>query len=185
LEHPDLVLLDRDLPTPDGFEFCRAIREAAATPVILMSARTENESVLPEFRLWADDYVAKPFSHEQLAARIRAVLNRSAERLQPESGDELRVHHLCLNQPGHEVTRGGAAVRLTPLEFRLLYVLAGNEGRVVRSNRLVEYTPGHDEGETGLLKSHISNIRQKLDLRPDGGYHVANVPWVGYSLTYR
>src|SRR5262245_42246851 len=184
-EQPDLVLLDTDLPTPDGFAVCRQSREKATTPVILMSGRTEDEQVLRGFRLGADDYVAKPFSHRQLAARIRAVLNRCAGGLRPEPGDELRVHDLYLNQLAHEVTRGGVTVRLTPLEFRLLFILASNAGRVVRSERLVEYAWGHDDGDVGLLKSHISHIRQKLNFQPDAGLYIRNVPWVGYSLTHR
>jgi DNA-binding response OmpR family regulator len=184
VEQPDLVLLDTDLPRRDGFAVCRAIREEATTPVILMSGRTEDEQVLRGFRLGADDYVAKPFSHRQLAARIRAVLSRCATGLTVEPVDELRVHDLKLTLSSHEVTYGGLTVRLTPLEFRLLYILASNEGRVVRSERLVEYAWGHDEGDAGLLKSHMSHIRQKLGMRPDQGPYIRNVPWVGYSLSH-
>ena len=182
-ERPDLVVLDTDLRAPDGFEVCRAIREQATTPVIIVSTRTEDDQVVRGFRMGADDYVVKPFSHRQLAARIRAVLNRSAGALRPEPAKELCTQDMRLDTEAHEVTRGGRTMRLTPLEFRLLYMLASNEGRVVPSERLVEYAWGYDSGEPALVKSHISHIRQKLGMRADAGPYIKNAPWLGYVLT--
>jgi DNA-binding response OmpR family regulator len=190
-ERPDLVLLDLSLPRMSGFEVCRRIRESAATPIIMLTARNDDDNVVQGFLTGADDYVTKPFSHRQLVARIRAVLNRTNGGLTPEPEGDLTVGNLRLDLHSHEVTiRGDRVVRLTPLEFRVLYMLAINEGRVVSSSRLVEYAWGYEGGEPSLVKTHISHVRQKLGLekaqpgdeRP-GDVQIRTVPWVGYSLT--
>jgi DNA-binding response OmpR family regulator len=190
-ERPDLVLLDLNLPRMTGLDVCRTIRETAATPVIMLTARDDDDSVVQGFLVGADDYVTKPFSHRQLAARIRAVVARSRGELTPEPDGDLVVGSLRLSLHSHDVSvRGERVMRLTPLEFRLLYILASNEGRVVPTLRLVEYAWGFDGGDPSLAKSHISHIRKKLgiatsaseDARP-GDVRIKTVPWVGYSLT--
>ena len=190
-ERPDLVLLDVGLPRMNGFDVCRRIRESAATPIIMLTARNDDDNVVQGFLTGADDYVTKPFSHRQLAARIRAVLNRTHGGLTPEPEGDLTVGSLRLDLHSHEVNiRGERIVRLTPLEFRVLYMLAINEGRVVSSSRLVEYAWGYDGGEASLVKTHISHVRQKLGIDKDrpgqdqpGDIRIRTVPWVGYSLT--
>ena len=157
----------------------------------MLHPKAEESDELVGFAVGADDYVTKPFSHRQLAARIRAVLNRTHGGLTPEPEGDLTVGNLRLNLHSHEVTiRGDRVVRLTPLEFRVLYMLAINEGRVVSSSRLVEYAWGYEGGEASLVKTHISHVRQKLGLdkaRPEderpGDIRIRTVPWVGYSLT--
>jgi DNA-binding response OmpR family regulator len=134
-----LVVLDVGLPRMSGFEVCRRIRHASQTPVILLTALHDDDSVVQGFRLGADDYVTKPFSPRQLAMRIRAVCRRGSHHGKPEPARERRVGDMGLDVEGHEVTRGGRTVRLTPLEFRILHLLASNAGRVVRATRLVEY----------------------------------------------
>jgi two-component system OmpR family response regulator len=190
-ERPDLVLLDVGLPRMNGFDVCRRIRESAATPIIMLTARNDDDNVVQGFLTGADDYVTKPFSHRQLAARIRAVLNRTHGGLTPEPDGDLTVGNLRLDLHSHEVTiKDDRTVRLTPLEFRVLYMLAINEGRVVSSSRLVEYAWGYEGGEASLVKTHISHVRQKLGLdktKPEderpGDIRIKTVPWVGYSLT--
>jgi DNA-binding response OmpR family regulator len=190
-ERPDLMLLDIGLPRLNGFEVCRRIRERSSIPIIMLTARNDDDNVVQGFLTGADDYVTKPFSHRQLAARIRAVLNRTHGGLTPEPEGDLTIGNLRLDLHSHEVTlRGGRVVRLTPLEFRVLYMLAINEGRVVSSSRLVEYAWGYEGGEPSLVKTHISHVRQKLGLdkiKPEeeqpGDVRIRTVPWVGYSLT--
>ena len=190
-ERPDLMLLDIGLPRLNGFEVCRRIRERSSIPIIMLTARNDDDNVVQGFLTGADDYVTKPFSHRQLAARIRAVLNRTHGGLTPEPEGDLTVGSLRLDLHSHEVNiRGERTVRLTPLEFRVLYMLAINEGRVVSSSRLVEYAWGYEGGEASLVKTHISHVRQKLGLeksRPEGerpgDIRIRTVPWVGYSLT--
>jgi DNA-binding response OmpR family regulator len=191
IERPDLILLDVGMPRMNGFDVCRRIRETAPTPIIMLTARNDDENVVQGFLTGADDYVTKPFSHRQLAARIRAVLNRTAGGLVPEPEGDLVIGNLRLDRRSHEVTIGGEkVVRLTPLEFRVLYMLAINEGRVVSSTRLVEYAWGYDGGEASLVKTHVSHVRQKLGIDKDqaaksqpAGVRIRTVPWVGYSLT--
>jgi DNA-binding response OmpR family regulator len=189
-ERPDLVLLDVGLPRVNGFEVCRRIRQGAATPVVMLTARNDDDSVVRGFLAGADDYVTKPFSHRQLDARIRAVLNRTRGGPTPEPDGDLTVGDLTLGLHSHDVALRGRVVHLTPLEFRILYMLALNEGRIIPSGRLVEYAWGHEGGESSLVKSHVSRVRQKLGLdkvRPEderpGDVRIRAIPWVGYSLT--
>jgi DNA-binding response OmpR family regulator len=189
-ERPDLVLLDVALPRMTGFEVCRRIRAGAATPVIMLTARDDDDSVVQGFLAGADDYVTKPFSHRQLAARIRAVLNRAHGRPTAEPAGDLAVGNMRLDPDAHEVTVRGERVRLTPLEFRLLYHLAINAGRVVSADRLVQHAWGYEGGGAALVRTHVAHIRRKLGLgrgtsgdeRP-GDVLIRSVPRVGYSLT--
>ena len=180
-EKPDLVVLDVNLPKMNGFDVCRKIRDNSLTPVIMLTGRTDEEHVLQGFNLGADDYVTKPFSHKQLAARIRAVLNRVGERVPAEPAGQVKTTDMVLDMQAHEVVRNGKSVRLTPLEFKILYILASNEGRVVSSQRLIEYAWGYDGGDPSLLKTHVCHIRQKLGFG-ETGPNIESVPWVGYKL---
>lgn len=179
---PDLVVLDVGLPRLNGFEVCRKIREANETPVILLTGLSDENSVIHGFKVGADDYVTKPFSARQLAMRIRAVLRRGAPGAAAERLEEIRVGDLMLDVEAHEVHRGALTVRLTPIEFRLLYLLAVNAGRVVSRNRLVEYAWGYDEGDASLLKTHMTHIRKKLRLPKQGAGAITAVHGVGYRL---
>ena len=164
-DRPDIVLLDGTLPKLDGFEVCRRIRHASSTPIILLTARDDEADVLRGLQVGADDYVTKPFSAKLLAARMKAVLRRSAADPYRQAQREVRVGDLALDLQSHAVTRAGTPVQLTPLEFRILYLLAMNEGRVIPYSRLVEYAWGYyDEDTSTLLKTHISHIRKKLGL---------------------
>jgi DNA-binding response OmpR family regulator len=180
-ERPDLILLDGRLPKVDGFEVCRRVRQASETPIIMLTARDEEADVLRGLQLGADDYVTKPFSARVLAARMRTVLRR-IKKDKPGRA-QLRVGDLVLDLQSHEVTKGGTPVQLTLLEFRILYLLAMNEGRVVPYARLVEYAWGYaGEGTSGLLKAHLSHLRTKLALPAAGPGSVTAVLGVGYSL---
>jgi DNA-binding response OmpR family regulator len=181
-ERPDIILLDGSLPKLDGFEVCRRIRHESETPVIMLTARDEEADIVRGLQLGADDYVTKPFSAKVLAARMKSVLARRSkgEDVQPrvQAGD------LVLDLESHEVTKGGVPAQLTPLEFRILYLLAMNEGRVVSYSRLVQYVWGYDDDErsSGLLKTHVSHIRRKLRLPSTGPGSIRAVLGAGYSL---
>jgi DNA-binding response OmpR family regulator len=137
-EHPDIVLLDGNLPKLDGFEVCRRIRHGAKTPIIMLTARDEEADVLRGLQVGADDYVTKPFSAKLLTARMKTVLRRCQSDPFRQAVSEVRVGDLVLNLQSHEVTKGDKPVQLTPLEFRILYLLAMNSGRVIPYSRLVE-----------------------------------------------
>jgi DNA-binding response OmpR family regulator len=182
-ERPDLILLDGILPKVDGFEVCRRVRHASATPIIMLTARDEEADVLRGLQLGADDYVTKPFSARVLAARMRAILGRSNIKKGEPARARLEVGDLTLDLHSHRVTKGGAPVQLTLLEFRILHLLAVNAGRVIPYARLVEHAWGyHDEGTSGLLKTHLSHLRKKLALPAAGPGSVKAVLGVGYSL---
>ena len=181
-ESPDIVVLDANMPKLDGFEVCRRIRQESETPIIMLTARDEEEDIVRGLKLGADDYVTKPFSAKQLAARMTAVLRRCRTNRYRQMVSELSVGDITLNLESHEVTKNGVVVQLTPLEFRTLYLLALNAGRVIPHSRLVEYAWGYDGGDSNLLKTHICHIRKKLDLPPGKVGGIRAVPGVGYSM---
>jgi DNA-binding response OmpR family regulator len=179
-DQPDLVLLDLGLPKLDGLEVCRRIRHAAQTPIVMLTGRAEEDDVVRGLEVGADDYVTKPFSAKQLIARLAAVLRRCPGAPGAEAARELRVGDVVLDLSSHAVTKAGVPVQLTPLEFRILYMLALNAGRVVPYARLVQYAWGyHDEASSSLLKSHVTHLRAKLGLAPQA---LSAVVGVGYRL---
>ena len=183
-ESPDIVLLDGNLPKIDGFEVCRRIRHESKTPIIILSERTQEEDIVNGLRTGADDYIRKPFSAKELSARMEAVLRRCRTNAVREQVTELRVGNLVLDVQSHTASNAGEPVQLTVLEFRLLYILALNEGSIVPYSRLIEYAWGYyDEGNSNLLKTHICHIRKKLALEPSGKRGIKAVLGVGYSLS--
>jgi len=183
-DKPDIILLDGNLPKIDGFDVCRRIRHESKTPIIMLTARDDEPDIVRGLTMGADDYVTKPFSTKQLTARIRAVLRRSQADSYRQPASEVRAGEIVLDLQSHQATKGGAAVQLTPLEFRILHMLAMNEGRVIPYSRLIEYGWGYyDENNSSLLKTHISHVRTKLGLSADKPGGIKSVLGVGYSLT--
>jgi len=183
-DDPDVVLLDVGMPRVNGFEVCRRIRQSAKTPVIMLTAAGDEDHVVKGFLHGADDYVTKPFSPKQLAMRIRAVLRRTGSEVEPQPTGELHAGDLVLDVEGHQVQNQGKSVQLTPLEFRILYMLATNIGRVVSFGRLVEFAWGYDGGDPSMLKTHVSHIRRKLGLQRGQPGDITVVHGVGYSLSH-
>ena len=183
-ERPDIVLLDGSMPKVDGFEVCRQIRHEGKTPVIMLTARSEEDDVIRGLQVGADDYVTKPFSAKQLVARMDTVLRRSQQHAYNPASSQVQVGDLALDRESHEVTKNNRPVQLTRLEFRILYMLAQNVGRVVPYSRLVEYGWGYyDEATFNPLKTHVSRIRMKLGLGTHGANAIRAVTGVGYVLT--
>ncbi len=180
-DEPDFVLLDANLPKLNGFEVCRHIRNKSSVPIIMVTALDEEENIVRGLRLGADDYVTKPFSAKELSARMRAVLRRSQTHPNREPQSELRIGELVLDLQSHEARKGDELIQLTRLEFRILYMLAMNPGRVIPYSRLVEYAWGYDGGDSSLLKTHICHIRDKLGFSTERN-GIRAVPGVGYSL---
>ena len=176
---PDLVLLDVMMPGGDGFEVVRRVRDTNPdVPVIFLTARDEVADRVTGFDLGADDYVTKPFSLDEVLARIRAVLKRAG---QGASASRLQVADLVLDEDLHEVRRGGAAIALTPTEFRLLRFLMTNAGRVVSKAQIFdhvwEYNPA---GDGGVVEPCISYLRRKVDQAEPRLIHT--VRGIGYVL---
>ena len=181
---PDVVLLDIRLSKTNGLEVLRRIRESDDIPVIVLTALNDEETVLKAFNLGADDFITKPFSPRQLTARIRAVMRRGNSAGKVGTGRVLALGEAALDLDSHELAVAGRSVRLTPTEFKLLHILAVNEGRVVSTSRLIEYIWGYNnEEDTGLLRTHISHIRAKLQQLGVGtGIDITGIPGVGYRL---
>src|SRR5438067_8353316 len=182
VDEPSIVLLDVNLPKLNGFEVCRRMRQAAETPIIMLTSRDEEEDVLRGLQLGADDYVTKPFSPKQLLARMQTVLRRCRTDRYDQPAREVVCGDLVLELDSQQVTKAGRAVQLTPLEFRILFLLAMNAGRIIPYGRLVEYAWGYDGGAASQLKTHVYHIRQKLGLGSGQPGGIRAVTGVGYSL---
>lgn len=180
--HPELIVLDIGLPDRSGFDVCREIRKTDTIPVVFLSALGSEEDIVQGFQCGADDYVTKPFSPRQLAWRIRAVGRRAAQHDVAPRQRIVRAADLYLDLETHEVRRGDRQVHLTPIEFRLLYLLASNPGRVMSANRLIEFAWGYDQGDGALLKTHLSHIRKKLTLPRSGAGSISAIVGVGYRF---
>jgi len=180
--HPDLVVLDVMMPGMDGWEVCARLRELSETPVILLTARTSESDKLRGFRLGVDDFVTKPFSLAELAARVRAVLGR----IQMDESKEASVHHaglLVVDVRKHEVRLEGRPLEVTPTEFRLLACLAGRAGEAVAQETLVDQVWGEDrQGGASALRRYIWFLRQKIEADPDHPQRLVTVRGFGYRL---
>ncbi|QQQ80509.1 response regulator transcription factor [Saccharothrix sp. 6-C] len=182
-EPPDLVLLDVMLPDVDGFEVVRRLRERRAegrrgpVPVLFLTARDGQADKVTGLSLGADDYVTKPFDLEELIARIRAILRRTSGH----QAGVLTVGALALDAEGHQVTRSGRAVRVSPTEFRLLRYLMENAGRVVSKTQILDRVWRYDfGGDAGIVDTYISYLRRKVDVEDPKLIHT--VHGVGYVM---
>ncbi|MEE9247628.1 MAG: response regulator transcription factor [Dehalococcoidia bacterium] len=181
---PDLVILDILLPGADGFEICSRVREVSTVPIIMLTARGAEEDRVKGLRLGADDYMAKPFSAQELLARVEAVLRRvrttEAHGTKPDfcRGD-LRVDFLS-----RRVTVRSEEVRLSPTEYRVLYYLAINAGKVIIQDDLLTKVWGPSYlGEREVLRVTVWRLRQKLEDDPQNPQFVTTVPGVGYIMS--
>lgn len=179
---PDLIVLDLSLPGVDGFEVIRRIRRENQTPIIVLTAQADEDDIMRAFRLGVDDYVTKPFSVRQLAARVEAVLRRTGQAGHHQATDHVQAGGLDLDVDSLEVRKDGQQIRLTPLEFRILHILAANKNRVVPYDRLIEYAWGHEGGSPSHLKIRICSIRKKLGLPVSKDAGIKAVVGTGYTL---
>jgi len=179
---PRLIVLDVMIPHVDGFEVCRRLRAESDVPIILVTARVEEDDRLAGLDLGADDYVAKPFSPRELVARVRAVLRRSPSE-EPQ-GPPLSRAGVRLDPASHQVHVRGELVDLTPREFRLLHALMRAPGRAFARQELVERALGQDfAGLDRTIDAHVKNLRRKLG-SGDTDW-IETVPGVGYRFTGR
>lgn len=178
---PDLVILDWMLPILDGPAFLVRLRREQATPVIMLTARTEEDDRVAGLEIGADDYVTKPFSPRELVARVRAVLRRRAGT-GADRAVALEYRGLRIDPRGRTVERGGERADVTTVEFDLLYALASAPGRVFRRAELLDRVWGEDfAGVDRVVDVHVSHLRRKLEpLDADG--MIATVRAVGYKF---
>ena len=183
-EKPDLIVLDIMMPEMDGFEFMRQHRKERETPIILLTAKVEEDDKVIGLELGADDYVTKPFSPRELTSRIRAVLRRTGQRL-PEA-EVLRLGGISLDRDSHLVILDEAVVDLTPSEFDLLAALMSSPGRTYTRLELLDQI--QDTAFVGYARTidvHIKNLRAKIEDNPHQPRYIETVYGVGYRFAAR
>ena len=179
---PDLVVLDLGLPDGDGIDLIADLRTWSPVPVIVLSARTDEEQKIRALDAGADDYLTKPFGVGELLARVRAMLRRQRTPGQ-DAGGVVQFGDVRVDQQARLVTRGGQPVRLTPTEFRLLSVLVNNAGRVVTAPQLLREVWGPSNTENGhYLRIYMGHLRQKLEHDPAQPVYLLTETGVGYRL---
>ena len=180
-ESPALVVLDVMLPGRDGLDVCRWIRARSDLPIIMLTARGEEADRIVGLELGADDYVTKPFSPRELAARVRTVLRRSNGSSQPR--ETIAFGELELDGVSREARRAGSTVQLTAKEFELLWFLASHPRHVFSRDQLMARVWGYEAAvDTGTVTVHVRRLREKIEPDPARPQHLRTVWGVGYRL---
>ncbi len=189
IEHasPNLVLLDVMMPRMDGFTVCQKVREFSTVPIIIVTARGQDQDKVKGLDLGADDYLTKPFSVDELLARVRAVLRRSqfTSNEQAQGLQKLAtIGDLTIDYTQHMVTMQGKEITLSPTEYRLLSYLAQNAGRIVTQDLLLEHVWGAEYvGESHMLQVNINRLRRKVEDDPTHPRYLKTKVGIGYVLT--
>jgi two-component system KDP operon response regulator KdpE len=179
-EHPDLVLLDVNMPVMDGLEACREIRSGSAIPVIMLTVRSAEKDKVRALDAGADDYIIKPFGIQELLARIRAALRRVSNR---EVSVVFSSKELSFDFEKRAIAVHGKPVHLTPREFNLLRELVLNHGKPISHRRLLQAVWGPDYGdETESLRVVVNQLRKKIELNPAKPKYIQTEHWVGYRF---
>ncbi len=182
----DLVLLDVMMPKMDGFTVCQRVREFSSVPIIIVTARGQDQDKVHGLDLGADDYLTKPFSVEELLARVRAVLRRS--QITSKEGTQglqsiAMTGDLTIDYSQHLVALAGKELALTPTEYAILAYLAQNMGRIVTQDLLLEHVWGQEYlGESHMLQVNINRLRRKIEVDPAQPRYILTRVGVGYSL---
>ena len=181
---PDLIVLDIMMPVMDGMEVCRQVRKFSRVPVIMLTARLEDEDRIQGLELGADDYVSKPFNPRELVARVKAVLRRVPGVEEEQAGSDLiKFPNLMINRQEYVATSSGTSVQLTAKEMDLLWHMASHPGRVFSREQLLESIWGYEYfGDTRTVDTHIKRIRQKLGVKDDSLWDIKTVWGVGYKF---
>jgi two-component system response regulator MtrA len=175
---PDVVLLDLMLPGMSGIDVCRAIRTESGVPIVMLTAKSDTVDIVLGLESGADDYVVKPFKPKELVARVRARLRRNDD----EPVESLAIGDLTIDVSGHSVSRSGALISLTPLEFDLLLALARKPRQVFTREVLLEQVWGYRHAaDTRLVNVHVQRLRSKIERDPENPRIVLTVRGVGYK----
>ena len=175
---PDVVLLDLMLPGRDGIDVCRSIRAESGVPIVMLTAKTDTVDIVVGLESGADDYIVNPFKPKELVARIRARMRRNDDA-PPLT---LTIGDLAIDVSGHQVTRDGQALSLTPLEFDLLVCLARRPGKVFTREVLLQEVWGYRHAaDTRLVNVHVQRLRAKIEHDPEDPAIVVTVRGVGYK----
>lgn len=183
---PDAVLLDVMMPKMDGFTVCHKVREFSSVPIIIVTARGQDQDKVRGLDLGADDYLTKPFSVDELLARVRAVLRRSqftSNEAMHSLRTKITIGELVIDDAQHRVTLASREIELTPIEYRLLVYLAQNVGCVVTQDLLLDHVWGSEYvGESHILQVNINRLRRKLEVDPTRPHYILTKVGIGYML---
>jgi two-component system KDP operon response regulator KdpE len=180
LRPPDALVLDLVLPDGSGVEICEEVRRWSRLPILVLSAVGDEREKVRALDAGADDYVTKPFGTDELLARLRAVMRRSAEA---GGSPRVEIGDLVIDLADRRVSRGGSEVHLTPIEFDLVRVLAQHHGKLITHRQLLQEVWGPEYGsETHYLRVHVAHIRSKLEEDPSRPRYLVTEPGVGYRL---
>lgn len=182
---PDAVLLDVMMPKMDGFTVCQRVREFSTVPIILITARGQEHDKIRGLDLGADDYLTKPFNVDELLARVRSVLRRSAfvAGEQGQTVPQATYGDIAVDFAQHQVARAGNAIDLTPIEYRVFTYLAQNAGRVLTQNMLLEHVWGAEySGEHHMLQVNVNRLRRKIEPDAATPRYIITKPGVGYMF---
>ncbi|MFH1015467.1 MAG: response regulator transcription factor [Chloroflexota bacterium] len=181
MKMPDLILLDIMLPGTDGFDLCQRIREFSTAPIIMLTAKVEDADKVKGLKLGADDYVTKPFSVQELLARVEAVLRRSKSAAEIKTPPVFTCGDVTVDLMRHRVTVRGQEVALTLTEYKLLALLASNAGRVMLHRELLTRVWGPEyQDELEYLRAYIRHLRQKIEADPHQPRYLLSRPGIGY-----
>ena len=180
--HSDIVILDVMMPRMDGWAVCDRLREISEVPIIMLTAKGEERDRLRGFRLGIDDYVIKPFSFAELAARVHAILNRSHRVGSTSESQPVVCKNLTIDLAERRVTRNGEPIHLTPTEFHLLAILAEHPGRALPPDTLLSRVWGDESYDVENVKRYIHYLRQKLESDPDNPELILTERGFGYCL---
>ena len=182
-ESPNIVLLDIMMPVMDGITACEEIRRRFDIPIIMLTAKDEDDDRILGLEKGADDYITKPFNPREVVARIKAVLRRSGGFQKLNDKRKLNFDGLSIDRERMEVVAGGKTITFTTKEFELLYFLASTPGKVYSRNQLLESIWGYTYfGDTRTVDTHIKRIRQKLAIPKDSTWDIDTVWGVGYKF---
>jgi DNA-binding response OmpR family regulator len=184
-DSPDIVLLDLNLPGMDGIEVCRNVRKESEVPIIMVTARVEEDDRLTGLDLGADDYVSKPFSPRELVARVNAVLRRSMKAIEKResTGSQVQAGDVAIDLERRSATVLNNEIELTPTEFRLLAYFIEGKGRTVSREQIIENVFGYDfSGYDRTVDTHVSNLRKKLEAANPEKQHLKTMYGVGYRF---
>ncbi len=176
---PDMAILDVMMPEMSGFELTRALRRYSEIPILILSARSQDNDKILGLNLGADDYIAKPFNPVEIVARVKAQLRRALRT----GSDVLTVGDLTLDTASFQLTKGGKQILLTPMEYKILALLMRSPGRIFTKVQLYEGAVGpYFEGDDNTMMVHISKLREKIEDDPKLPRHIITVRGLGYKL---
>jgi len=184
-ESLDLIILDVNIPDMNGFKVLSSLRTFSQIPVVMLTARSQDEDIIAGFGQGADDYVAKPFSVQVLINRIKAVLRRAKPQPEqlPAGSATYQIQGAVFDAELNEIVGHEVRVRLTPTESRILHLLFLHEGQVLSAERIMERIWGYDsESDVNVIKTHIRHLREKISSLPESPQPLRTLPGVGYVI---